>query len=172
MPLLLSQIGVPSPTKAELDLTTVERFQRRWEMVDNPVERVVAQNRLRRPTVLQIEGMLSADAINLLTSVLAVARLDRAELTKLIRIVELSTCFVVTPERALPNMGCLVLDETYDDDVGRGVKLSLMFREFQIARPGAVEAELDLAALDIGALSATDMGSTTPQPVPDLGGFV
>lgn len=172
VPLLLSQVSVPSPTRVALNLTTKETVQRRWRMTRNPIERITAQNRIQDPKSVTITGMLSADPVFSLLQNVGVARLDRLELTKLIKIVELSTCFLVTPERAYPNMGCLVLDENYDDETGRGVDLMLRFEEFAIARPGLIEGEIDLAALDVGALSAVDMGSTTPQPVPDLGGLV
>ena len=131
-------------------------------MTRNPLERVVAQNRLKDPTTLTVTGMLSADPIFSPLALLGVARLDRLELRKLITILELSTAFVVTPERAYPNMGCTVLDETYNEDTGRGVMLTLRFEEFQIARPGLVAGEFDIAAVGVGALSSTDMGATTP----------
>lgn len=166
VPLLLSQISVPSPTRAALNLSETETLTRRWSMTRNPVERIVAQNRIEEPKTLRITGMLSADPVFTPLALAGIARLDRLELTKLVKIVSLSTCFVVTPERAYPNMGCTVLEEQYDESTGRGVRLSLLFEEFQIARPGATLAEFDIAAAEIGALDAVDLGNTTPQAVP------
>jgi len=166
VPLLLSQIAVPSPTRAALNLTETETVTRRWTMVRNPVERVTVQNRIKEPKELRITGMISADPVFSPLAAIGFARLDRAEVAKLIRIVELSTCFVVTPERAYPNMGCTVLEENYDENTGRGVRLSLMFQEFAIARPGAVVGEFDIAVAGVGALEAGDLGSTVPQEVP------
>ena len=168
VPLLLSQIAIPSPTRAALNLTETETVTRRWTMVRNPVERIVAQNRIQEPKSLRITGMISADPVFSPLASIGFARLDRAEMAKLIKILELSTCFVVTPERAYPNMGCTVLEENYDADTGRGVRLSFMFEEFQIARPGAVVGEFDIAAAEIGALEAGDLGNTVPQEVPAL----
>lgn len=168
----LSQIGLPGPGKATLTLSETEKVSRRWTVVRNPVEKITAQNRIKEPKTLQITGMLSADPVFSLLGLAGVARLDRAELAKLVKILELSTCFVVTPEATHPNMACEVLDETYDEDTGRGVALSLSFSEFRVAVPGATEPELDLAALDIGAMSTTDLGATSGSSTPDLGGFV
>lgn len=162
VPLLLSQASIASPTRAQLSLSETENVQRRWSMTRNPLERVVAQNRLREPTTLTVTGMMSADPVFSPLALLGIARLDRIELRKLITILERSTAFVVTPERAYPNMGCKVLDEMYDDTTGRGVMLTMQFEEFLIARPGLVEGEFDLDAMGAGALAATDMGATTP----------
>jgi hypothetical protein len=166
VPLLLSAISVPSPTRVALNLTETENVTRRYTMVRNPVERVTVQNRLREPTELRITGMLSADPVFSPLATVGFARLDRVELRKLIKIVELSTCFVVTPERAYPNMGCTVLDEEYNANTGRGVRLTLQFQEFQIARPGLVEGEFDLPAAGLGAFEAGDLGNTTPTEIP------
>ncbi len=168
-PMLLSQIAIPSPTRAALSLTQTEDVTRSWAMVRNPLERVTAQSRIRQPTSLTITGMLSADPVFSPLALLGVARLDRAELAKLIGIIGLSVCFVVTPSRAYPNMGCVVLSEKYDDDTGRGVRLTLKFEEFAMATPAGLMPELDIVVAGIGALSSSDMGSTTAAAVPTSG---
>ncbi len=168
--LALSQISIPSPSRVAFNLSEQEVLQRRWSMVRNPLERVVAQNRIQEPKTLTVTGMLSADPVFSPLGLLGVARLDRIELTKLINIVEQSTCFVVTPERALPNMGCTQMSEIYDEDTGRGVRLSMTFEQFEIAIPGVTTPDFDIAAANLGALEATDLGSTTPADVTDLGG--
>jgi hypothetical protein len=166
VPLLLSQVSIPSPTRAAFNLSDTENLTRSWAMTRNPVERIVAQNRIELPKVLRVTGMISADPMFSPLGLVGIARLDRLELAKLIQIVSRSTCFVVTPERAYPNMGCTVLDETYDMDTGRGVRLSMVFEEFQIARPGVTAGEFDVAVAEIGALDAVDLGNTVPAEVP------
>lgn len=168
--LALSQISIPSPSRVAFNLSEQEVLQRRWSMVRNPLERIVAQNRVQEPKTLTVTGMLSADPVFSPSALLGVARLDRLELTKLINIIEASTCFVVTPERAYPNMGCTQMSETYDEDTGRGVRLSMTFEQFEIAIPGVVTPDFDIAASELGALEASDLGSTTPSTVTDLGG--
>jgi len=170
VPLLLSQVTVPGPGKVTFNLSDKESLDRRWAMTRNPLERVLAQNRIQQPKTLTITGMLSADPVFSPLALLGIARLDRTELAKLINIVEASTCFVVTPERAYPDMGCVSMREDYTEDTGRGVMLTMQFEQFQLAIPGTVTPDFDVAVEEIGALEAGTLGNTAPSAVPDLGG--
>ena len=166
--LLLSQVSIPTPNRAAFDLSETEDYERRWSMVRNPIETQTVQSRIREPDVLTITGMIHSGAIfSPLRVASTLARLDKAELLKLKKILELSVCFVVTPERPYANMGCTLQHERYDEDSTGGVYLTLRFEEYMIATPAAVTAELDLDALSVGALSAVDSGPQTPTEIPD-----
>lgn len=166
--LLLSQVSIPQPGRAAFDLSETEDYERRWTMVRNPIETQIAMNRIRQPDTLTLTGMIHSGAIfSPLRVVNSLARLDKLEVLKLKKILELSVCFIVTPERPYKNMGCVLARERYDDESVGGVSLTLRFEEFQIANPAAVVAEFDLDALGVGAMSSVDMGPQTATDIPD-----
>lgn len=171
---LLERLPIPTPGRVRLDLAESERASRRWTITRNPVERLVAQNRIREPDTLQVTGMLSANPLLSPLAPVGLARLDRFELLKLKVLIErlpIVPLFIVTPDRKHPNMMCTMLDELYDESTGNGVGLSMSFEEILIATPGLVAAALDLDALQLGAASSSSLGPTAPAAVPDPGGL-
>jgi len=172
VPLILTQVSIPSPNQVAFDLAETEELERRWTVVRNPVERFTAQNRIREPDQLMLTGMLSANPLNApLLSNVGAARLDKRELLKLKTFLETSLSFIVTPERAYKDMACVSFRERYDDTTGQGVNLALRFQELRIAGAGLVESQLDLENLTLGSAGTTQLGPQTGSAVPDPGGL-
>lgn len=170
-PILLRNIGIPSEGRVTLDLAQTEDVEQAWDVTRNPVERVVAQNKIRQPKQLSLTGMLSATPLLSPFQFLALVRFDKRELQKLRDILNRALCFVVTPEGMYPNMTCTSLRERYDDTTGLGVALTMTFVEMQIIAPGLVESALDLSQLEVGAAGPIDYGPVTSPSVPDPGGL-
>lgn len=163
----LSLIPFPIAGRARLDLSETETRTRRYEITRNPVERLVAQNKIRQSDTLTLVGRLSAHPLlSPGMSQLGIARLDKRELTKLLDIVDGDDpMFIVTPERPYSNMVCTEITEHYDDTTGDGVALSLSFAEIMIAIPGMVEPELDFEAMLAGASGSSDLGAQAGEAV-------
>lgn len=170
---LLTNVPIPTPQRVRLDLAESEQFSRRWSLARNPVERVTAQSRIKEPDTFTCTGMLSANPIFAPLEGAGLGRIDKFMLLQLHTILGRPDviCFIVTPDRKLPNMGCVAIDEVNDDNTGNGTQVTLSFEELTIATPGLVESALDLDALQMGAATTSDMGSTAPADVPDPGGF-
>lgn len=170
VPLLLTQVNIPSPGRASLDLADTEDFTRRWTVVRNPVERFTAQNRIQEPDSLNLTGMLSANPLSPLFRNIGLARLDRRELLKLKTLITTGISFIVTPERAYADMACLSFRETYNDQTGNGVGLAMRFEEIRIVLAGGVASVFDLDAVLLGAGSTDSLGPQTASAIPDPGG--
>ena len=171
VPLLLSQVSIPSPNKVSLNLAETETFERRYTIPRNPVERLTGQNRVKEPDTLTLTGMLSAHPIFSPLQSAGLARLDKRELLKLRTLLETSQSFIVTPERPYKDMSCTYYQETFDENTGDGVRLTLRFEELRIALPGFIDQAFDPDALAIGAASVSALGPQTAGGVPDPGGF-
>lgn len=159
----LSLVPFPVAGRVRLDLAETETRTRRYEITRNPVERLVAQNKIRQPDTLALVGRMTAHPLlSPGLSQLGIARLDKRELVKLLDLIDgMDPLFIVTPERPYSNMICTEVTELYDDTTGDGVALTLSFEEIQIAIPGMVDADLDMEALLAGASGNTDLGAQT-----------
>lgn len=154
-----------------LDLAESETHSNSWQITRNPVEAMIAQNRIRNPEKLSITGMLSANPLLSPLQNIGLARLDRTMLLQLRVILKNELLFIVTPEGKYPNMACVSLVERHDDTTGNGVQLTMEFEEIQFAVPGFVPAALDLDAVRLGTASADSLGPTAPTEVVDPGGL-
>lgn len=171
---LLQNLPIPSPSRVRLDLSESETKTRSWNITRNPVERLTAQNKIRNPDVLQVNGLLSANPLLSPLQSFGLARLDKIALLELKLLLTAgppTPVFIVTPEGKHPNMLCTSFVETYGPDTGNGVALSMTFEEIQIVIPGLVAATLDLDALELGAATSSSVGPTTPTETIDPGGL-
>lgn len=166
---------VPSAGSARLDLAETEDVGRTYTVSRNPMQRVVAQNKIRNPDTLTLGGMLSAHPLNTINTLSAIgsavtslSRLDKKELAKIRDLCDQELVFIVTPERSYANMTCVALQEHYDDQTGQGVALTLNFEEMLIESPSLTESVLDLDALDTGSGSSADVGFQSAEPTADV----
>lgn len=164
---LLTRLDVPAPDRVRFDLTLSEDFERSFELTRNPVEKITAQNRVRNPDRLSVSGILSSNPLESLLSRAGLVRLHKMELAKLRKIIENEICFIVTPERSYSNMSCVSFRESYPEDIGNGVLLSLSFEEVRIVGPLLVASAFDPELANSGTNGVTNLGNQTPDPIAD-----
>jgi hypothetical protein len=167
---------VPQDGRARLDLTKQVAETRSYTATRNPVERAVADNLIRNPRMVSVQGTFSANPIGSPFSPAAVAlgsfgaavRRDLKELDRLYEIADRrEPVFLVCPNDNYPNVWITSISATHD---GRHkVELALTFEEARIVSPLLTAGVFDVEAA--GAQTEIDAGgqaNETVEPPPGL----
>jgi hypothetical protein len=159
------------PGRVRPDLLNAATVTRSFSVSRNPVERVVADNFIREPETLQIQGTLSSTPLAKFGGVPfgSLFRFDLMQLAQL-RIMQGSglPLVVVLPARPYPSMALTTLVE--DHSMRGKVGLSMTFQELEIVSPLSVPIDPDLLAA--GAFIEADVGTQATETVPDAGGLL
>lgn len=167
---LLANVPIPDPSRVRLDLAESETHSRSWSITRNPVERMVAQNRIREPLRLSITGMLCATPLQSPLQFTGLGRLDRVMLEQLYVLLEREVVFIVTPEGKFANMACASITANYDESTGNGVQLSMEFEQISIVSPVLVSSAFDSDVLNV-VQSPTNQGPSASTTITDPGGL-
>lgn len=171
--LLTQAVVVDVPGRFRFDLVKNYQTVSRYSIARNPVERAVADNIVKQPRVVTVQGSVSANPLALFGSLGAFGSLVRRDLltVKQLRILAErgEPLVVVTPSEVHGSMGLAVLAETHD--LRHKVELSLTFEEMEIVSPLAVSGALDLDAALAGAGSTSNNGAQPVDPFADPGGL-
>jgi hypothetical protein len=170
---LLADAIVDNPNALSFDRTVSRSHRRTVRWARSPIEREIADNKIRDPDEIRIDGVLSANPAGGLLPFMNVAsslvRRDIEAMNKLRSIAEAGPVVIVTPERSYPSMGIEVLDERHGS--GDKIDVSLRARAVRILDPLAVSGAFDLTTIIAGAFAAESVGSQGTVTVPDPGGF-
>lgn len=171
---ILTDIAVPLPNRARLDLLKSSSATRSITVARSPVERAVSDNIQLGPELVTVTGTLSATPLGLIASQLggfgSIIRRDLLELNKLRRFIDVcEPVLLVLPWRIFPTMAITSLTETHPGS--NKVELSITFQEIRIVSPLSVAGALDLDAMLAGAGSTSNAGAQPAASVAaDVGG--
>jgi hypothetical protein len=170
---ILTDIAIPLPNRARLDLLKSASATRPITVASSPVERSVADNIQLGPETVTIQGTLSANPLGLgaqLGGFGSIIRRDLLELEKLRRFIALrEPMLLVIPARIYPSVAITSMTETHPGS--NKVELSISFREVQIISPLTVAGALDLNAMLAGSATTSNAGAQPAAEVAaDVGG--
>jgi hypothetical protein len=173
---LLTQAAVIDlPGRVRLDTVGSYSASSTYQVARSPVERTVADNFIRQPRYLSVEGTLSASGplLPFGAGIGAFGSLVRRDImqTKALRDLQArgEPLIVVTPSEPYPSMALVSLQETHAGP--HQVRLSLAFEEIEIVSPFAVTGVLDFDAM-LGGSAPSNMGAQPVATVPDPGGLL
>lgn len=170
---ILTDIAIPLPNRARLDLLKSASTTRPISVARSPVERSVADNIQIGPETVTIQGTLSANPLGLgaqLGGFGSIIRRDLLELNKLRRFIDLrEPMLLVIPARIYPSVAITSMTETHPGS--NKVELSITFEEVRIVSPLTVAGALDLDAMLAGAGATSNAGAQPAAEVAaDVGG--
>lgn len=171
---ILTDIAIPLPNRARLDLLKSATARRSATIARSPLERSVADNIQPGSEIVTVQGTLSATPLGLIASQLggfgSIIRRDLIELKKLRRFFDLrEPVLLVLPARIYPSMAITAIDETHPGS--NKVELSITFEEVRIISPLTVAGALDLDAMLAGSAATSNAGAQPAVSVAaDVGG--
>ena len=170
---ILTDIAIPLPNRARLDLLKSSSATRPITVASSPVERSVADNIQIGPETVTVQGTLSATPLGLgaqLGGFGSIIRRDLLELEKLRRFIALrEPMLLVIPARIYPSVAITSMTETHPGS--NKVELSISFREVLIISPLTVSGALDLNAMLAGSATTSNAGAQPAAEVAaDVGG--
>jgi hypothetical protein len=170
---ILTDIAIPLPNRARLDLLKSSSATRSATIARSPLERSVADNIQLGPELVTVQGTLSANPLGLgaqLGGFGSIIRRDLLELNKLRRFIDLrEPMLLVIPARIYPSVAITSITETHPGS--NKVELSITFEEVRIISPLTVAGALDLDAMLAGASSTSNAGAQPAASVAaDVGG--
>ena len=168
VPFLLANVPIPDPSRVRLDLSESETHTRSWTITRNPIERLVAQNRIKEPLRLSVTGMLCATPLQSPMQFAGLGRLDRVMLEQLYTLLEQELVFIVTPEGKFANMACTSVVANYDESTGNAVQLAMEFEQMQIVSPILIDSAFDSDVLNV-VQAPSSMGPSTSTTIVDPG---
>ena len=170
--LLTSAIVADVPGRFRFDLVHQHTATKRYTVTRNPVERIVADNRIREPIALAIRGSVSATPLSglgpLLGSFGSLVRRDLMAVEQLELLADSGEpLIVVTPSKVYGSMSLDSFEQTHAG--GNKVDVSLSFTEIEIVSPLAIVDAVDINAVVFGASSGSNMGAQPVDPFVDPG---
>ena len=168
--LLTEAVAATVPGRARLDLTRNVTVTRSYDVSRNPMERVTADNVIKRPEMITISGMWSATPLASFGGI-PLGSLFRFDLLQLTQLREMQgtgePLALVLPARPY---GSVLLTSLVEDHSRSGrVELQMTFEEVEIVSPISVPVDPDLLAAS--AYAEANGGSQPVEDVPDFGGL-
>lgn len=170
---ILTDIAIPLPNRARLDLLKSATASRSATIARSPLERSVADNIQPAPEVVTVQGTLSPNPLGLgaqLGGFGSIIRRDILELNKLRRFFDLrEPVLLVIPARIYPSMAIAAINETHPGS--NKVELSITLEEVRIVSPLTVAGAVDLEAMLAGSATTSNAGAQPAASVAaDVGG--
>lgn len=172
--LLTLAVVAEVPGRFRFDLVQQYTASSKYDVARNPMERAVADNFIRQPRVIAVQGSISATPLTGFGALGVAGSLIRRDLiaVKQLRLMQQlgEPLVLVTPAEVHGSVGLVSLDETH---VGLNkVDLSLVFEEMTIVDPLSVAGAIDVDAATMGASQTSNMGAQPVDPFVDPGGLV
>lgn len=168
--MLTEAVAATVPGRARLDLTRSVTVNRSYDVSRNPMERVIADNVIKRPEVIQVSGMWSATPLASFGGI-PLGSLFRFDLMQLEQLRSMQgtgePLALVIPAR--PYASVLLTSLTEDHGHRGKVELQLTFEEIEIVSPLSIPVDPDLLAAS--AYAEAGGGSQPVEDVPDFGGL-